>query len=147
LLPRCSEFRRRDIRVRPAFLENRTQVLAEIFQSGTAEEPVAVVHRIYNKARLEGRSHAESWDYERDRCIDDVEIFLHNTPRIGEERPVGADSAAIFISSGDIVGADRNQPAIDNFELTMQLNQQFARRTICDGNRMSEVITRFARAL
>ena len=46
LLPRRFEFGRRDVPVRPAFLEDRTQVLAEFFQSGPPEEPVAHVDLI-----------------------------------------------------------------------------------------------------
>ena len=42
-----------------------------------------------------------------------------------QERPVGADSCAIFIRLRDIVGADRDQPAIGNLEFTMELNQPF----------------------
>jgi len=38
---------------------------------------------------------------------------------------VRADSAAIFIRLRNIIGADRDQPAVGNFELTMELNQQF----------------------
>ena len=55
----------------------------------------------------------------------DVEILLNNATWIGEERPVGAYSAAIFVRLGDIVGADRDQPAIGNLEFTMELNQPF----------------------
>ena len=50
----------------------------------------------------------------------DVEIFLDNTPHVGEERPVGANSAAIFIRLSNIVGANRDKPAIGNLELTMK---------------------------
>jgi hypothetical protein len=53
LLPRRFEFGRCDVPVRPAFLANGTYVLAEIFQSGPAEEPVAVVDLIYDKTGLE----------------------------------------------------------------------------------------------
>ena len=52
----------------------------------------------------------------------DVEIFLDDTPRVGKERPMSSDSAAIFIRLGDIVGADRDQPAIGYLELSMKLN-------------------------
>ena len=38
---------------------------------------------------------------------------------------MGADSCAIFIRLRDIVGADRDQPAIGNLEFTMELNQPF----------------------
>ena len=51
----------------------------------------------------------------------DVEIFLDDTPHVGEERPVGTNSAAIFIRQSDIVGANRDKPAIGNLELTMEL--------------------------
>jgi hypothetical protein len=56
----------------------------------------------------------------------DVEIFLDNPPRVGEERPVGTDSAAIFIRQSDIVGANRDKPAIGNLELTMEFNKPFS---------------------
>jgi hypothetical protein len=49
----------------------------------------------------------------------DVEIFLDDTPRVGEERPMGTDSAAIFIRLSDIVGANRDKAAKGNLELTM----------------------------
>jgi len=62
---------------------------------------------------------------ERIGVFGDVEVFLHFTPRVGEERPVGVNSCAIFIRLGDIVGADRDQPAIGNLEFTMELNQPF----------------------
>jgi hypothetical protein len=60
----------------------------------------------------------------------DVEIFLDDTPRVGEERPVGADSAAIFIRLSEIVGADRDKPAIGNLELTMEFNEPFILRPL-----------------
>ena len=62
---------------------------------------------------------------ERIGVFGDVEVFLDFTPWVGEERPVGADSCAIFIRLCDIVGADRDQPAIGNLEFTMELNQPF----------------------
>jgi hypothetical protein len=52
----------------------------------------------------------------------DLETFLDDTPRVGEERPVGADPAAIFIRLSDIVGADRDKPAIGNLELRSPLS-------------------------
>jgi hypothetical protein len=57
------------------------------------------------------------------RVFGDVEIFLNNTPCVGEERPVGSDSAEIFIRFGNIVGAYRDQPAIGNLKFTMKLNK------------------------
>jgi hypothetical protein len=56
--------------------------------------------------------------------------FYTVRPRIGKKRPVGTYSAAIFIRLGNVIGADRNQSAIGNFELTMQLNQQFGLATV-----------------
>src|SRR4026209_2916151 len=52
-LPRRFEFRRCDVPVWPTFLENGTQILAEIFQSGSTEEPVAHVNLINDKTGLE----------------------------------------------------------------------------------------------
>jgi hypothetical protein len=43
----------------------------------------------------------------------------------GKEWPVGGDSAAKFIRLGDVIGADRNQPAIANLELPMKFDEPF----------------------
>ena len=56
----------------------------------------------------------------------DVEIFLDETPRVGEERPVGTDSAAIFIRPSDIVGANCDKAAIGNLELTMEFDKSLS---------------------
>src|SRR6204780_5692438 len=53
LLPRRFEFGRCNVPVRPAFLGDGTQVLAEIFHGGPAEEPVAVVDLINDEGGLE----------------------------------------------------------------------------------------------
>ena len=61
----------------------------------------------------------------RIRVFGDVEIFLDDTPHVGEERPVGTNPAATFIRLSDIVGADRDKSAITNLELPMKLDQPF----------------------
>jgi hypothetical protein len=43
---------------------------------------------------------------------------------------VGTDATAIFIRLGDVVGANRDQPAIADLNLTMELNQPFSLPTI-----------------
>jgi hypothetical protein len=48
------------------------------------------------------------------------------TPHVREERPVGADAGAILIRLGDVVGANRDQPAIANLQLTMECNKPFS---------------------
>jgi hypothetical protein len=63
---------------------------------------------------------------ERVSVFGDVEIFLDDTPRVGEDRPVSTDSAAIFIRLSDIVGANCDKPTIGNLELTMEFNQPFS---------------------
>jgi hypothetical protein len=62
---------------------------------------------------------------ERIGVFGNVEIFLDGTPHVGEEGPVGADSAAILIRLSDIVGANRDKPAIGNLKLTMECNEPF----------------------
>jgi hypothetical protein len=59
---------------------------------------------------------------ERIRVFGDVEIFLDDTPRVGEERPVGTDSAAIFVRLSDVVGANRDKPAIERFSIAWMPN-------------------------
>jgi hypothetical protein len=40
----------------------------------------------------------DHWIVERIGVFGDLEIFLDETPHVGEEGPVGADSTAIFVS-------------------------------------------------
>src|SRR5262245_47991753 len=100
--------------------------MAEFFESGSAKEPVAVVDLINDKTGLEDNHVGNHWIVDRIGVFGDVEILLDNTPRVGEERPVGAYSSAIFIRLSDVVGADRDQPAIGNLQLTMEFNQPFS---------------------
>src|SRR5215213_469188 len=125
LLPRRFEFGRCDVPVRPAFPGHGTQVLAEFFQSGPGEEPVAHVDLINDQARFEDNRVGDHGIVERISVLGDVEIFLDFTSRVGEERPVGTDSGAIFIRLSDVVGANRDQPAIADLNLTMKLNKPF----------------------
>jgi hypothetical protein len=55
--------------------------------------------------------------------LGDVEIFLDDPLHVGEEGPVGIDSAAKFTRLGDVVGGDRDQPAVGNLKFTMELNE------------------------
>jgi hypothetical protein len=125
MLPSRFEFGRRNVPVWPAFLGNGAQVLAEIFQSGPAEEPVAVVDLVNDKTRLEDNHVGDHGIVGGIGVFGDVEIFLDDSPRVGEKRPVGADAGAIFIRLGDVVRADGDKAAIGNLEFVMELNKQF----------------------
>ena len=119
-----------DVPVGAAFFGNRAKVLAEIFQGGAAEEPIAIVDLINDKTGLENNHARDHGILKRVGVLGDVEIFLDYSARVGKERPVGADAAAILTGLGDIVGADGDQPAIRNFELTMELHKQFSLATV-----------------
>ena len=82
LLPRRLEFGRCDVPVWPAFLGNGTKVLAEIFHSGPAEVPVAVVDLIDDETGLEDNHMGDHRIVDRIRILGDVEIFLDDTPRV-----------------------------------------------------------------
>jgi len=56
----------------------------------------------------------------RVRVLGDVEVLLDHPAGVGEERPVRPDSAAIFVGLRDIVGADRNEPAVANLHLPVE---------------------------
>ena len=125
VLPRGFKFGGGDVPVRSAFPADGTQALAKLFYRGSSEEPVAIVDLVNDKAGLQH-------DHVRDHGIvdgigvfGDIEILLHNTPWVGKKGPVRAYSAAIFVRLGDVVGADRDQPAIANPHLTMKLQQTF----------------------
>ena len=126
LLPRRFEFLRCDVPVRPAFLGDGSQVLAEIFHSGSAPEPVAVVDLVNHKAGLEDYHVRDHGIIDWIRVFGDIEVLLDHTTCVGEERPVGTHSAAIFIRLSDIVGANRDKPAIGDLELAMEFHESFS---------------------
>ena len=120
LLPRRSEFGQRNVSVCRHF--SLTTRRSWRRSSRSTEEPIAVVQLINDKAGLKHNHEGDRRIVGRTGVLRDIEIFLDDTPRVGEERPVGADARAIFIRLADIVGADGDKPAIGNLELTMELN-------------------------
>jgi hypothetical protein len=82
LLPSSLEFGNRDVPIRPAFLCDGAKILTKVFERGTAEEPVAVVDLVYDKARFEDN---DMWDHrivDRIRIFGDVEILLNDTASV-----------------------------------------------------------------
>ena len=57
------------------------------------------------------------------RVFSNIEIFLNYTPRVGQERPVGANSTSKFIRLDDVVRSNCDESAIRNLELTVELNE------------------------
>src|SRR5881397_676048 len=114
LLPRSFEFGRCDVPVRSTFLANGAQVLAEFFYGGASEEPVAVVDLVNDKAGLQHDHVRNHGIVEGVGVLRDVEVLLNDATRIREKGPMRSNSAAILVRLGDIVGRDRDQPAIAN---------------------------------
>src|SRR5262245_5798448 len=100
--------------------------MAEFFQSGPAEVPIAIVDFINDQAGLEDNNMGDHRIVGRIRIFGDVEIFLDDAPRVREEGPVSADTAAIFVRLSDVVGADRHKAAIANLHLTMEFKKPFS---------------------
>ena len=57
--------------------------------------------------------------------LGDIEVLLNDAARIRKKWPMRADPGPEFICVGDVVCADRHQPAITDFHLTMELKQSF----------------------
>jgi hypothetical protein len=97
LLPRRLEFGRRDVPVRSASPGDGPQVLAEIFHGRPAKEPVAVVDLVDDETGLEDDHVGDHRIVQRSGVFGDIKIFLDDATHVGEEGPVGADSAS-FVS-------------------------------------------------
>src|SRR5579863_2752216 len=130
LLPGGFEIGGGDVPVRAAFFGDGTEVLAKLFDGGTAKKPVTVVDFINKKTRLEDDHVGDHGIVERVGVFGDVEIFLDDAAGVGEERPVGVDATAILVGFGDVVCADGDEAAVGNFEFTMQLNEAFGLATV-----------------
>ena len=77
MLPRCFQIRICDIPIGSTFSENRTQILAEIFDCGSAKETVAVVDLVNDETRFK---HDRVWDHrivKRIRVFGNIKIFLN----------------------------------------------------------------------
>jgi hypothetical protein len=123
VLPRSFQLRTCDIPIGATFSKNRTQILAEILSCGSAKEPVAVVDLVNEETRFK---HDRMWDHRimhRIRVFANIEVFLNDPPGVGQEGPVGANSTSKFIGLNDVVGSDRDQSAICNLELAVELNE------------------------
>jgi hypothetical protein len=124
-LPRGLELGSSDVPVGAAFFADGAEVLAKIFHGGPAEEPVAIVNLVNDKAGLEDNHMRDHGIVERIGVFGDAEVFLDGAARVGEEWPVGVDAGAIFIRLADTVGADGDEAAIGDFEFTMELDEEF----------------------
>src|SRR5258706_567106 len=119
-LPLDFEFRRRYVPVRTTFLQHSAQVLPKLFDGRPAKKPVAIIDLEDNETWFEDDDMRDHGIVLGVSVLGDVEIFLDNTPRVGKEGPVGIDATAIFIRLSNIVGADCDQPAIADLDLTME---------------------------
>src|SRR3954454_6643506 len=86
-LPRGLQLGCADVPVGSAFLEDGTQVLAEVVQCRAAEEPVAHVYFIDDQTRLEHERVRDHGIVSRISVFSDIEVLLDHTPGVGQERP------------------------------------------------------------
>lgn len=125
MLPGGFEVGRRDVPVPAALFGDGAQILAEIFECGAAPEPVAVRNLLNDKTRLKNNRMGGHRIVGGIGVFGDVEIFLNPARGVGKERPVGADARRIFIGFGDVVGADGDEAAEGDLELTMEFDEEF----------------------
>jgi hypothetical protein len=55
-----------------------------------------------------------------------VEVLLDNSPRVRKKGPVCADPTPVFVRLSDVVGTDRDKPAIANLHLTVEFKKPFS---------------------
>jgi hypothetical protein len=82
LLPSCFELGRCDVPIRSAFLGDGAEVLSEILHGRPAEEPVAIIDLVDDKAGLEDKHMGDHRIVDRIGIFGNVEIFLDDTPRV-----------------------------------------------------------------
>ena len=112
------------------FFRDPAQILAQLLQRRPTEKPVAIVDLVDNESRLKHERVRDHGIVRSIRIFADVEIFLNDASRVGKKRPMRADAGAVFVRFDDAVGADGHQPAISNFHLAMELNQQLGLPTV-----------------
>ena len=118
-------FRRRDVPIRSALSGDCTKNLAEILKRRAAEEPIAAVDLVDDKARFQNNDLGNHGIVIEVGVFGNIKIFLNNAPGVGKEWPVGADARAVLVGQSDVVSADRDQTAVSNFHLAMELDQEF----------------------
>src|SRR5712664_2777961 len=123
LLPGSLQLRLTGVPVGPAALQDGAQVVAQLFDGGPAEEPVAHVDLVDAQARLEHERVRDHRVVVRVGVLGDVEVLLHLATWIGEEGPARADAGAELVRLGQAVSADGHQPAIPDLHLAMKLQE------------------------
>ena len=121
LLPSRLEFERGNVPVWPAFPAYGAQILPELLAGSSAEEPVPVVDLINHETGFENDRVRDHRIVDRVRVFGDVQVLLNDPAGVGEERPMGPDSAAIFAGLAYVVGADRDQLAVANLNFACNL--------------------------
>src|SRR3989442_7781389 len=125
LRPGCLQLRLAEVPVGPAALQDGAQVVAQLFDGGPAEEPVAHVDLVDAQARI---GHERVRDHRvvvRVSVLGDVEVLLHLAAWIGKEGPARADAGAELVRLGQAVSADGHQPAVPDLHLAMKLQEPF----------------------
>src|SRR5712692_7246329 len=125
LRPGCLQLRLAEVPVGPAALQDGAQVVAQLFDGGPAEEPVAHVDLVDAQARLEHERVRDHRVVVRVGVLGDVEVLLHLATWIGKEGPVRADAGAELVRLGQAVSADGHQPAVPDLHLAMKLQEPF----------------------
>jgi len=126
LLPCGSEFVGGDVPVGPALSGYGPQILAKLLERWTAKEPVPVVDLVQHQTGFQNDDVRNHRVVQRVRVLGDIGVPLHVPCSVRQERPVSSCTAAVLIRLCNVVGADRDQPAISDFQFTMQLHQPFS---------------------
>src|SRR3954454_16195623 len=61
----------------------------------------------------------------RVRIFGDVEILLHDAPRVGKKDPMSANASAILVCLNDVVRGYRDEPAVADLEVAIELEKAF----------------------
>ena len=104
MLPRSFQLGPGDVPVRPALPGDHAQILPKFLHGRSAEVPIAIIDLVDDKTRFKHNDVRDHRIVLRISVLGDVQLLLNDAARIGEERPVRADTAPILVGLGDIVG-------------------------------------------
>ena len=93
------------------------QVAPEVVERRPPPEPVAVVDRVDDEPRLEHERVRDHRVVVGVGVLLDVEVLLDDAPRVGEERPLGADRVAELLERVVRVGRDRGDLGVGHGDL------------------------------
>lgn len=137
-VPRFSQAGSCEVPVGPDAAGDVSEVVDDFVDGGPTPVPVPVVDLVDLQARLEDHGVGDHWITGWVGVFGNVEVLLDYPFRVGEERPLSAETVAESIDRGMVVGGDSDDLGVADDEFGIEVDQVPDLASILGAERASE---------